>query len=134
MHGSLYRYLWFLIIIVAAIKMHMCRYMYKRTCRPGTLSMQAMFLLRSNVATTVQDSLSRYDDNNYLASCFVRGLAVQLVCAMAMFSLCSNVDTTVPDSLNRYGKEQLPSLSQSKRLGGPACERGSCSVGSWPSP
>ena len=96
--------------------------------------MQVMFSLRSNVVTTVQDSLSRYNDNNYLASCFVRGLAVQLVSAMAMFSLHSNVDTTVPDSLNRYGREQLPSLSQSERLGGPACKRGPCSVGSRPSP
>ena len=96
--------------------------------------MQAMFLLHSNVTTTIQDSLSRYDENNYLASCFVRGLAVQLVSAMAMFSLRSNVDTTVPDSLNRYGREQLPSLSQSERLGGPACERGLCLVGSRHSP
>ena len=96
--------------------------------------MQMMFSLRSNVATTVQDSLSRYNDNNYLASCFVRGFAVQLVSAMATFSLHSNVDTTVPDLLNRYGREQLPSLSHSERLGGPAYESGSCSVGSQPSP
>ena len=112
--------------------MHMHR--YKRTCRPHPQCRRCSCFAQTLLLQYRTLYISRYNENNHLASCFVRGLAVQLVSVMAMFSLHSNVNTTVPDSLNRYGREQLPSLSQRERLGGPAYKRGSCSVGSRPSP
>ena len=65
-----------------------------------------------------QDSMT---ENSYCASRFERGLVVQLQLQSrgpVTFSLCSNVDTIIPVS----DREQLPSLSQSERLGGPVCE------------